>query len=422
MSQFRRITMSAVVLVLMLATDSRGQRLLEIDGVELYGEARLLQPGGGTCNVLESDTSYESRKEHDGAPMDIWRLDFTVRNRSGRWLDHLIAQFRIASGYPECTNWDVPDSAELLVQYSIVEAGGSIGFIQESGRNVVSPGQSLTDTTLVIVLRGDLEPHFSSWYMDVDFAVNPPPASTAAGTPSRPAPDRQPVAATPEQEALFWESIMDSTNPAEFAAYLSQFPNGVFRALAEARLETLLATPPSSVAAEVVDFGDDTGDYAQDGECDDPRFQGPGMGLTGSESHRGRDATDCRQLFDSGRVSLKSADGDVAEQDHGPGCSRERLIGLGVLTSQLSRAVPSTIQFTGSRMVMINRPAPGAELRMESEYEVSADAITYRIVRAVGTIPGSGTSDQPPIRNPGPHTVACSLSGGVLSFGNGTWR
>ena len=111
MPQFHRIVMTAVLLVPILATEVRGQRLLEIDGIELYGEAQLVQPGGGTCNVLESDTSYERRKENDGAPMDVWRLDFTVRNRSGRWLDHLIARFQIASEWPECTNWDVPDSA-----------------------------------------------------------------------------------------------------------------------------------------------------------------------------------------------------------------------------------------------------------------------------------------------------------------------
>ena len=32
-------------------------------------------------------------------------------------------------------------------------------------------------------------------------------------------------------EGLFWQSIMDSANPADFEAYLEQFPNGVFRAL-----------------------------------------------------------------------------------------------------------------------------------------------------------------------------------------------
>ena len=48
-----------------------------------------------------------------------------------------------------------------------------------------------------------------------------------------------PLAATAEQETVFWQSIANSTNPAEFEAYLAQFPNGVFRALAEARLAGL---------------------------------------------------------------------------------------------------------------------------------------------------------------------------------------
>ena len=34
-----------------------------------------------------------------------------------------------------------------------------------------------------------------------------------------------------ELDGLFWQSIMNSTDPAEFEAYLKQFPNGVFRAV-----------------------------------------------------------------------------------------------------------------------------------------------------------------------------------------------
>ena len=49
--------------------------------------------------------------------------------------------------------------------------------------------------------------------------------------------------ATAEQENIFWQSIVDSTNPAMFEAYIAQFPNGVFRALAEARLAELRASP-----------------------------------------------------------------------------------------------------------------------------------------------------------------------------------
>ena len=44
-----------------------------------------------------------------------------------------------------------------------------------------------------------------------------------------------------QQENLFWESIRGSSNPAEFEAYLDRFPSGVFRALAEARLDALRA-------------------------------------------------------------------------------------------------------------------------------------------------------------------------------------
>jgi adenylate cyclase len=40
-------------------------------------------------------------------------------------------------------------------------------------------------------------------------------------------------------ELAFWESIKESTDPAEFAAYLEQYPEGSFAALAEARRQSL---------------------------------------------------------------------------------------------------------------------------------------------------------------------------------------
>ena len=221
---------TALVLFPLLAADARGQQLLEVDGIELRGEAQLVMSGGGTCNVLESDTSYEAKKENHGAPMDVWRLDFSVRNGSGRWLDHLIARFQIESEWPDCTNWDVPTAYQLPQN---IEWADSIGNIQESGRNVVSPGQTLTETRLFIVLRGDPEPRFSNWSMDFDFAAAPPPAGAASPAAA--------PAATAELDSLFWQSIMNSSNPADFEAYLAQFPNGVFRALAENRLAALRA-------------------------------------------------------------------------------------------------------------------------------------------------------------------------------------
>ena len=42
-----------------------------------------------------------------------------------------------------------------------------------------------------------------------------------------------------ETETVFWESMANSTDPADFEAYLKEFPQGAFRRLAENRLEAL---------------------------------------------------------------------------------------------------------------------------------------------------------------------------------------
>ena len=70
-----------------------------------------------------------------------------------------------------------------------------------------------------------------------------PPSTTGTAAPAS--------AATAAQENLFWQSIMNSTNPAEFEAYLAQFPTGVFSALARARLSAL----QSPAAAETLTGG-----------------------------------------------------------------------------------------------------------------------------------------------------------------------
>ena len=114
------------------------------------------------------------------------------------------------------------------------------------------------------------------------------PAQQPAGQP--PAPSR-----ISEAENLFWQSIMNSTHPADFEAYLEVFPNG------------LTATPNAaaatgSVSRFSIDFGDDTAAWAQDGECDDIRFEGDGVASVLLLKYRGHDAADCRQLHDEGHV------------------------------------------------------------------------------------------------------------------------
>lgn len=65
-------------------------------------------------------------------------------------------------------------------------------------------------------------------------------------------------------------------------------------------------TPQSPVQPGAIDFGDDSSNYARDGECDDPRFEGPGMTTTPLLDDDIRaDATDCRTAFEAGRIRLR---------------------------------------------------------------------------------------------------------------------
>lgn len=63
---------------------------------------------------------------------------------------------------------------------------------------------------------------------------------------------------------------------------------------------------PAPSPASAIDFGDDSGDWALDNECDDPRFEGEGMTETVLlDEDRGHDATDCREAFEAGALRLR---------------------------------------------------------------------------------------------------------------------
>ena len=99
-------------------------------------------------------------------------------------------------------------------------------------------------------------------------------------------------------------------------------------------------------AAAAPDFGDDTSKYAKDGECDDKRFTGAGMTdtrlLDDDVSH---DATDCRAAFNQGRLTLASSDqGDPSRIQWGDDsgafandgeCDDKRFVGPGMTSTQL---------------------------------------------------------------------------------------
>jgi hypothetical protein len=76
------------------------------------------------------------------------------------------------------------------------------------------------------------------------------------------------------------------------------------RGLAGAALATCVGLLPAAVHAQP-DFGDDASQWANDGECDDPRFEGEGAAETLLAEDRGHDAADCRRLFNAGRITLR---------------------------------------------------------------------------------------------------------------------
>ncbi|MEX0628119.1 MAG: hypothetical protein WD230_05735, partial [Cucumibacter sp.] len=111
----------------------------------------------------------------------------------------------------------------------------------------------------------------------------------------------------------------------------------------EAGRITLLASVPTAD----VDFGDDTSSWANNGECDDPRFEGPGMAATLLDSDNGHDATDCQQAFDAGRITLVASialpDVELGDDDgfwalNGE-CDDPRFAGLGMALKTLDEDI-----------------------------------------------------------------------------------
>ena len=77
------------------------------------------------------------------------------------------------------------------------------------------------------------------------------------------------------------------------------------------------ATTPTTTAIGDIDFGDDSGEWHNDGECDDPRFEGTGVASELVDADLMKDATDCKAAFEAGTITLKDSgattpDGPVA--------------------------------------------------------------------------------------------------------------
>lgn len=115
----------------------------------------------------------------------------------------------------------------------------------------------------------------------------------------------------------------------------------------EAGRLTLRGNAPSDLIVSGINFGNDGGQWSNDGECDDPRFQGAGMTTTPLLADDVlRDATDCSIAFISGNLALVGVDGkgridfgnDSGEWSHDGECDDMRFAGPGMTTTPLLSA------------------------------------------------------------------------------------
>ena len=116
------------------------------------------------------------------------------------------------------------------------DPGGADGLFGPRTRAAIRSWQSARGTRVTGYLDGpQVEALHARDESQRPASASPRPAAAAEGAQGL--------------EVVFWQSIANSTNPAEFDAYLEQFPNGVFRALVEARLVALRGSAGSPSAA-----------------------------------------------------------------------------------------------------------------------------------------------------------------------------
>lgn len=103
-----------------------------------------------------------------------------------------------------------------------------------------------------------------------------------------------------------------------------------------------------AASAQSIDFGNDSSQWSNDGECDDPRFEGPGMTSTPLlDSDIGRDASDCRRAYQDGRLTLRRASApadavfgdDSSEYANDGECDDRRFYGVGMAMTLATSAI-----------------------------------------------------------------------------------
>lgn len=184
--------------------------------------------------TTEETRNYRITDKLAGATMDS-RLggDVYVVNRESR------TTFQYSSGKPDRT------SQEDKKSYFSTD----LGIFIPSPRHRNADGAWVQST----LLDFERDPGAQAPQPSRSSATSPPPrAAVAAASPAVPTPSPKGVSSGSEGpdpvELTFWDSVKASTDAADFAEYLRQYPKGKFAGLARNRIKTLKENTSSSVA------------------------------------------------------------------------------------------------------------------------------------------------------------------------------
>lgn len=176
------------------------------------------------------------------------------------WWDKVL---RAGQTYDEVTESMLRDSDVVVVLWSQtsvkskwVRAEATLGqrsselvpaMIEEADRPIMF---ELTQTADLIGWEGDRnEPRWGDFVTDIKRSLDKHQAAAAAPTPSAPAAPTTTVGQDDATiETVFWTSIKDGTDPADFEAYLKRYPQGHYSDLARNRLSALSPDPASEPA------------------------------------------------------------------------------------------------------------------------------------------------------------------------------
>ena len=219
---------------------------MEMDGVNylLPVDARV---------VRDTDVRYETLTLEDvlaattGASLRMVILDACRDNPLARSMQRTVARRSISRG-----SFGDLDEA-LLGDETLVAYAAAAGTVADDGTGRNSPytaalleylEEPLEIQTLFRQVRARVlaaterqqRPHEYASLVRNHYlreVKSPPPAEV-----------RPPPADAAQVEVVFWESIRESTNPANFEAYKRRFPSGVFEELADIRIAALTAADP----------------------------------------------------------------------------------------------------------------------------------------------------------------------------------